>query len=339
MKRILFLVSTITFICVCTCFFIGCKKWTDAKALTVQKTDADSTNNDPRYQQYLQNLKNYKDYAHPLIIGWFTNWTTNNSLQNSFLKNLPDSLDMVCIVKPDSSLSGDQVRDMQTLQQQKGTRVLLTVDMHSMSDSILAIGNPNASDNSDAIIAYANTVIKQVQQYNYDGIDLVFEGNSCASCASLFKDPQNVSTLIKTLSAVVGLKSGTNKLFLLEGDANYLPAGTGYNFNYFIANTSTATWYFQISSIYEGFKDVEGFTSDKFIVMTSFDDKNVWPNGGINFNSLDGTISPASLAMAKWNTPDGIKGGEGIYSIQNDYYNSDYQFSRQIIQILNPSVQ
>lgn len=315
----------------------GCSKWTEEDALTVQELSPTPDKNAPGYAQYLKNLKDYKSANHPVLLGWFDGWDAHAA--SNKLINLPDSLDMIAILAPDSVLTEEQKADMKSVQAEKGTKVLYNLKALAVSDSINAHRASWPTGDSAAVAAYVGNVLQRFNADGYDGIILNTEGASCASCVSLFKTPAMMNYLLSLLGNAAGTASSSSKLFLLQGIPTDIPQDGGSYFNYFISNTNASLWKFDIESAYESFKSFKGFSASKLIVTTTFQTNEQASYGGLKFNNADGTQSPTSLVLAAWNPAGGVKGGTGIYYINNDYYNvfPDYGFSKKVIQIQNPS--
>lgn len=84
--------------------------------------------------QYYENLRAYKRSDHQLAFGWFGGWKASGTSPSKYLRNIPDSVDMVSIWGTWHSLTPEQIEDLRYVQEVYGTRVTFTIFSHNMSN-------------------------------------------------------------------------------------------------------------------------------------------------------------------------------------------------------------
>lgn len=339
MKKIFVFISCLNFLAI---LLTGCGKWTDAEQLLVQRLDADSNSLGPNYKKYLESLRSYKKTVHPQIIGFFDakNWKLDNGKQNTFLYNLPDSLDMICAINQEGALSPAQMADMTSTKGTKGTRMLMMLDLKKMSDDIKKrLPASPAVDLIDiAIINYTDSILNVYQQHKYDGICMVYEDLYCFNCSDVLSDVNRVSALIIRLVA-----SGSSKKLLLQSkgsDALNLSPEAAGKIDFFVVNSLNvaSSSYYVYDGLLDLYSSINGFSPSKMILTASFQGDR-WKLGGDSFPNGGGTFIGTGTALARWNVTGGRKGGLGIYYIEQDYKNNPpYKYAREAIQMINPSV-
>lgn len=322
--------------------FTGCTKWTDQEALVVQSLDADSNSLGPNYKKYLEKLRAYKQSAHPQAIGLFNtkNWKTDATQQSTFLYSLPDSLDMICLLNQDSIITSEQKADMSATQATKGTKMLMSFDLIRMNDRLKSRlpASPSKDEVTTSINAYVDSMLNIYQQNKYNGIYIRYEDLYCFNCNEILSDIDLVSSLISRIAAANFSKK---ILFQFKGtDAVYLKDEAAASIDYFVLNSLNvkSTSYYEYDGFLEFFTKIKDFNPSKFILLASFEGDR-WKMGGDEFPVGNSTFIGTSEALARWNVAGGKKGGLGIYYIEQDYKNNPpFKYSRNAVQILNPSI-
>ena len=81
--------------------------------------------------QYYENLRAYKKSDHQLAFGWFGGWKAAGTSPVKYLRNLPDSVDVVSIWGTWHSLTQAQMEDLKYVQEVYGTKVTFTIFSHN----------------------------------------------------------------------------------------------------------------------------------------------------------------------------------------------------------------
>lgn len=276
--------------------------------------------------QYYENLRTYKRSDHQLAFGWFGGWKASGTSPSKYLRNIPDSVDMVSIWGTWHSLTPEQIEDLRYVQEVYGTRVTFTIFSHNMSNF-----PGNFENKAENIPAVAKAVADSIFKYGYDGVDFDHE----CSGSDLFYNKDNMTTLLREMRKNLG----EDKLICVDGYVEYITEEGWKYADYAIAQAYGTS---SSSSLQNRLNKVNAaLAPEKFIVTENFE--SYWATGGINYSDPElGTI-PSLLGMARWQpTRDGEvrrKGGVGTYHMEFEYNHTDveYKYLREAIQIMNPA--
>ena len=276
--------------------------------------------------QYYENLRAYKKSDHQLAFGWFGGWKASGTSPSKYLRNIPDSVDMVSIWGTWHSLTPEQIDDLRYVQEVYGTRVTFTIFSHNMSNF-----PGNFENKAENIPAVAKAVADSIFKYGYDGVDFDHE----CSGGDLFYNKDNMTALLREMRKNLG----EDKLICVDGHVKYITEEGWQYADYAIAQAYATG---APSSLQTRFNEVNpALAPEKFIVTENFE--SYWSTGGINYSDPElGTI-PSLLGMARWQpTRDGEvrrKGGVGTYHMEFEYNHTDveYKYLREAIQIMNPA--
>lgn len=334
-------------------FMASCDDWTDTEIKN--PTDLTHTN---KSDAYYKQLREYKKSDHEVAFGWFGNWVGSGlSLENT-LAGLPDSVDFVSIWGNWHSLSVDRKADLKYVQEVKGTRALLCFIVANVGDQLTPAGEDRTTfwgEGDDAIRKYANAICDTIDKYNYDGFDWDFEPNY-GSPGNIASYDEAHAVFVEEMSKRIGPKSGTGRLFVIDGEPQSLNSNLGRYFDYFIVQAYGSYGYSdldnRLSNTIRNFQNATEEadklspeeTAKKYIVTENFEN---WAKaGGVSHTTRDGRTVPSLLGMAEWkpiiNGKAVQKGGMGTYHMEYEYnvsgYNVSYPYLRKGIQIQNPSV-
>lgn len=334
-------------------FMASCDDWTDTEIKN--PTDLTHTN---KSDAYYKQLREYKKSDHEVAFGWFGNWVGSGlSLENT-LAGLPDSVDFVSIWGNWHSLSVDRKADLKYVQEVKGTRALLCFIVANVGDQLTPAGADRTEfwgEGDEAIRKYANAICDTIDKYNYDGFDWDFEPNY-GSPGNIASNEEAHDVFVKEMSKRIGPKSGTGRLFVIDGEPQSLNSNLGRYFDYFIVQAYGSYGYSDLDNrLSETIRNFQNATEEadklspeetakKYIVTENFE--NWAKSGGISHTTRDGRTVPSLLGMAEWkpiiNGKAVQKGGMGTYHMEYEYnvsgYNVSYPYLRKGIQIQNPSV-
>lgn len=334
-------------------FMASCDDWTDTEIKN--PTDLTHTN---KSDAYYKQLREYKKSDHEVAFGWFGNWVGSGlSLENT-LAGLPDSVDFVSIWGNWHSLSVDRKADLKYVQEVKGTRALLCFIVANVGDQLTPAGEDRTTfwgEGDEAIRKYANAICDTIDKYNYDGFDWDFEPNY-GSPGNIASYDEAHAVFVEEMSKRIGPKSGTGRLFVIDGEPQSLNSNLGRYFDYFIVQAYGSYGYSdldnRLSNTIRNFQNATEEadklspeeTAKKYIVTENFEN---WAKaGGVSHTTRDGRTVPSLLGMAEWkpiiNGKAVQKGGMGTYHMEYEYnvsgYNVSYPYLRKGIQIQNPSV-
>lgn len=347
----------------------SCSDWTDTEIK--DPTDLTTTNRDAAYYQ---RLKAYKASDHAVAFGWFGNWTGNGAKLENCLMGLPDSVDFVSIWGNFKNISQDQKDDLRQVQQLKGTKALICFIVMDIGDQITPEMPQSevdkgttwdewrhqfwgwGSDEASQLAAtekYANAICDTIEKYGYDGFDLDAEPDYAQpfnTNKELWRNDAVMDHFVETISKRIGPASGTDKMLVVDGQPERIPAKYADRFNYFIlqayASSSDRSLDSRVAMQYDHYKDVLSAEqlAKKIIVCENFE--SYASKGGVSYTLNDGTTVPSLLGMAYWNpTIDGKqyrKGGVGSYHMEYEYslagIVNTYPYLRKAISIMNPVI-
>ncbi|MCD2421810.1 glycoside hydrolase family 18 [Niabella pedocola] len=345
--------------------FAACSKdWTEAERKDITGLGFGLNPQTTKSAEYYEALRSYKKSDHPVTFGWFGNWTgTGSSLANS-LAGLPDSTDFVSLWGGWKNLNEAQKSDLKFVQTVKGTRCLAVFIVANLGDGLTPAPYNKTQDSTklfwgwkdsddglidQAIEKYAGAILDTINKYNLDGFDIDYEPNFGAP-GNLASYPARMLKFVQVLGARIGPKSGTGKLFVVDGEPQSMPPQSGPYFDYFIvqayAASGDANLDSRLSTTINNYKNVltGEEVAKKYIVTENFESYAL--NGGVSFTDRYGKKMQSLEGMARWtpviNGKRVAKGGAGTYHMEYEYTVSGkpgtYPFLRQAMQIMNPPV-
>jgi hypothetical protein len=354
-------IITLLLLIVAAGFFTACSEWTDPEPLPIDNPSVE-IENPALYQQYLENLRNYKKTYHQLLIGWFDNSDKSFTSRAMHIEAIPDKVDIVSLMYGDNLVDIER-QEIESIRNDKGTRVIYTIDYEAFRLDIAAQNEAIENQNEEGAMAAAETgeeyvpipllalidelpgfLDKQLallDKYGYDGLSIYYNGQSTISMKPEEKaELQALQDIIfNKLRAV--MQAHTEKLFLFEGRPDFvLNKEILQVFDYIVLHTQSIT---NALTLNEAVKIslVPNVPADNIIVCANPYPTNAEDTKTGRFTDENGNTVPAITALAYWvTTPDSFtKAGLGVYRINDDYFNPeiDYKFTREAIEIMNPS--
>lgn len=310
----------------------ACEKQTTPDPVRIQYPDKQS----PilRDDAYYARLRAYKQTDHKLAFGWYGSWTGIGASEQSRLRSAPDSMDIISIWSQWHSLSPEQLEDKAYVQQIKGTKVVFCISAKDMPEEFKVDGQIT----EEGIVAYAKAWGKDsMDKYQYDGMDIDFE-TAVDHQGPMNKNPENFKRFAEELSKYIGPKSGTGRLFLIDGniDSDWLPANIGELCDYAVSQAYNCTGASNLRSRTQNAAG-RGWRPEQIIFTENFE--SLWQSGGASY-SYNGETIPSLLGMAYFALEE-TAAGFGSYHMEYEYGNASmpYKYIRQAIQIANPAPQ
>jgi hypothetical protein len=323
---------------------------TDVKSVDINEPGV--KNQDPTlYAQYLANIKAYKAKTHKVTLGWYDNSIKTYSNGSEHINALPDSLDYVVLMYPDS-LNDLDLQEIKEIKEQKGMKMLYSIDFaefetaYEKAESQLKMDQTEGKRLDEKLPAFdtfvrdsVKTALSYCDKYSYDGVIFAFESmyKGHLSGADKAEVAAKEDTFVNL--AIEWHLSHTDKELMYEGtpenisdfvildDADYiiLPCRS-------LVSQENLYYFFQTQC-------AANVPSSKFIVLceTASYDKNDEKTGYF----LDGSLSIVSAAKAIASTNYNVSAqGLGIYNIQRDFYNTSLRYInvRKAISLMNPTV-
>lgn len=310
----------------------SCEKQTTPDPVRIQYPDKQS----PilRDDAYYARLRAYKQTDHKLAFGWYGSWTGIGASEQSRLRSAPDSMDIISIWSQWHSLSKEQIEDKAYVQQIKGTKVVFCISAKDMPEEFKVDGQIT----EEGIVAYAKAWGKDsMDKYQYDGMDIDFE-TAIDHQGPMNKNPENFKRFAEELSKYIGPKSGTGRLFLIDGniDSDWLPANIGELCDYAVSQAYNCTSASNLRSRTQSAAG-RGWRPEQIIFTENFE--SLWQSGGASYG-YNGETIPSLLGMAYFALEE-TSAGFGAYHMEYEYGNSamPYKYMREAIQIANPAPQ
>lgn len=278
---------------------------------------------------YYENLRAYKRSPHQLAFGWFGGWTAMGASPAKYLSSVPDSVDLISIWGKWNELTQEQIADMEYVKKVKGTKVIFTIFAHEIPEPF--------EDTPESIEEYARAMVDSVYKYNYDGLDLDYEPNYGGKGPLVNKDKMEI--FVRELGKHLGPKSGSGKIFAIDGEPHWLNMGLAELFDYGIVQSYSSRGDIDLQARFNNAAEV-GWKPEQYIFTEDFEKS--WRTGGVtHFTDSKGNMMPSLIGMARFHPRQGRKAGCGTYHMEYEYNHTDtdYKFLRQAIQIMNPSVE
>ncbi|MBO8444496.1 MAG: endo-beta-N-acetylglucosaminidase [Bacteroidetes bacterium] len=360
---------------------VGCSEWMTPEA---EVYDEYSLTEVARDDAYYAAIRAYKESDHAIAFGWYDSWGEPGISTANMLSAVPDSMDIISLWNNSRPLSDAKKEDLRFVQEKKGTKVLICTFVQkigngftpseyeydtSRPETVAAwneywgwTDNPaNKEDNKPAIEKYAKAISDTLYHYGYDGLDIDLEPNIDATYGPLDEDPTYLQWLFEALSKYIGPKSGTGRLFVIDGELWEIPVETCTCFDYFVsqaysvsggtpspsAGVSASNMDYRLSQIVSRFCPTymtEEEVTNKFVITENLESAIDCLNGGFYWTDIQGrrwskSVMPSYLGMASWEPSNGFrKGGFGAYKFSNERSNTPmYKWLRRGIQQQNPS--
>lgn len=319
----------------------SCSDWTDMEALNIEKPGIESQN-PGLYAEYLENLRDYKNSHHKTVYAWFDNSVKIPINRSQHIDNVPDSIDIVILMHPEN-LTEREIKEKESIRSNKGTKTIFALSYDIIKLEYDNKGNKeNITQREDFLTHLMDTLkhtLKLVDKYNYDGISIGYNGKGI-----LHMTETERNTYISNENAFIGIirnwsENHKDKMIVFEGKPQNMIDNTILaSCKHIIISGNDITDKNKLSYNFL-MACTKGVPTDRFIVTaqsTSLDkaDKKTgyWTDGSVAITSS------AIWAVASY--PDFTITGLGVYNVNNDYFNARkvYQYSREAIDILNPSL-
>ena len=353
------------------------KKWAEERNLQKKEDEDTKAYNEKvqrMYDAYWNGIRDYKKSDHAITYGWFGGWSATEGLPQSFLSNLPDSVDMVSIWGGTDTFAenSSKAKDLKYAQDTKGLKAVLCwqvsdigLGLPEKKEGIIAkvkafsdaekkaryagYGVENPTEEEMQVIEYALTLTEFIEKHNLDGFDIDYEphvGNHGSGTYAFANNPSkmysNMKLFIEVLSRKYGPKSGrAGKILIIDGElstmARYFPE-MGDRFDWFIEQAYREKYDSQLSSRYNKLTGITGFKAEKYIIADEFEKNGGWTIGGEGSSESDvknGTT--VSEEKARWKPAGAVrKGGWAAYHIELETP-ANFKYVRRAIQIMNPA--
>lgn len=315
----------------------SCSDWTDVDNLKVEYGNVEQENPE-LYAQYLASLRDYRTTDHTEVYAWFDNSVKVPTSRAHYLRDIPDSIDVVGLLHPDL-LTQSELDQIAELKEQKGMKVIYTIDFDRMKSdytNVIAPATPERSFRSYLTdsLSYALSLLKK---YPYDGVCIGYTGQSTVLMDEAQKKEymENENCFIGILKDWCSRNEGVELTFLGSPE-NLLDRSILSECSRILLDGRTATAQNELSTLLTQSYMTE--YADRYGMVVAGT-----PLTGTNRYSTFSDGTPATSAVAAWaNMPhQGMRiRAVGVYDFSGDYFNADntYKNMRNMISTLNPSI-
>ena len=221
------------------------------------------------------------------------------------------------------------------MQQVLGTKVVFCISAKDVPEEFKVDGQITDESLKDYARAWGKD---SIDKYQYDGIDIDFE-TAADHLGPLNTTPGLFKKFCEELSQYIGPKSGTGRLFLIDGNIDALDQGIAELCNYGVSQAygcSSATMGYTSLTSRTASAERVGWKADQLIFTENFE--SYWKSGGRPHTTLSGEQMMSLQGMADF-AVNGTSCGFGAYHMEYEYGHSDmpYKYMRQAIQYANPA--
>lgn len=286
---------------------VSCAKWNETEAVQLRPVHFWDRNPE-LWADYMEALRDYRQTEHFIYYARFDNAPEIAVNEQSSLRSLPDSLDIVSLTNADNFCAAD--REDMTVMHDKGIKVLYQIDLAGRQEEF----------SDDAVLdSYLDATIAKVKEYGLDGWSFTTVRGTDPAVSGKH------ARIIEKLSQA--RKEG--QLIVSEGDPHFIPAADLEKLDYLVLPTD------QLENTY----DVRLCTmeatalnipADKILLAASVDGI-LADEDKVEHNA----VTEMNLRVVSF----GPFAGLAVYDLAHDYYHQsgNYLTLRYAIQTLNPS--
>lgn len=297
-------------------FLLGaCSKWNEPEALQLKLSGA--KDRDPQlWGRYMDVLRSYKSGSHYLTYAEFDNGAENPVNEGSFLRSLPDSLDIVALSRPEAISAFD--REDFPLLKEKSTKVVLKFDYAAMATESLST--------EAALQSHLDKLVSIHRDNALDGF--VFTGTP------LYDGTPEQLAARKEAAALIVSKfraaAGSTGLLIFEGLPEFLTAEDRAKLDLLIAPSSSLDNVVSLKLMMNSLLSAEGVSEEKVLLSAAI--------GGEIYDS-NNSKKPQVPLILDYVASLGPLGGIALKNIGEDYSNPlmNYATTRGVISAMNPS--
>ena len=346
----------------------SCADWTETESLKIRYPDI-KTDNPELYDAYTKSLREYRGSDHKVVICKFDNKFSAPAGQGEHINALPDSVDYVILMNPDT-LSEEIQAEMEEVRQVKGMKVLYEISYSDIVSDYKAYAEewnaahpetetaegeePAVADPADTLVSLNNYVkpvvseaLELFSKHGYDGINV-----SYTSVNPLSVPEDDKPALLETQESFLGAvrewrAANPEAVFFFEGAPQYLLSedtslvgGADY---IIIPAESEQNAYAYTYAVNQSLR-LGNIPSDRFIIgVTTVSLTDPGDTDGTFLGKSDnGEELTAITGAAYWvseKTSEFTKAGICVSNAQNDYFNIQFVYPniRKAVSIMNPS--
>ena len=204
---------------------VACDDWNEPEIVDIDINSAKEQNPE-LWARYMQALRTYKQSKHYLSYAHFDNSPEKSLNEGSYLRALPDSLDIVTL--GNSHQISDYDREDIPLLQEKSIRVLYLIDYVAHASSLTDI---------TALNSWLDKEIATSAELNLDGFAFTGLPLYNGTDAELASYKEKSRLIVSKLSTA----TGQDKLLVLEGNPAFVDEADFDKLYYIVLNTAELT--------------------------------------------------------------------------------------------------
>lgn len=327
--------------------FTACEDWTEVEAVDVVTPQID----EQLKADYIENLKQYKNSDHKMLIVTFDNKTERPSNQSEHLTVLPDSIDVISMTN--ATAINDVLAGEMTEVRKKGTRIVYNVNYAPIEAEWNQMVKEDAEGKlteEDALAHIAKRAAEQLalcDELGYDGLTFTYTGRSEVSMQEDEK-VRYAARQDRFMNAVREWRKAHEGLFCaFIGNPQYLTAAQQDLLaacDYVILPTETANDMDELSLRTLAALSTGICPADRIIVSAQTvrpdDDKQIY--GYFGTYDADGNRMRSIFGSAVWcaKPSEGFtRSGLMVCNAHFDYFGNTLVYGniREAINIMNPS--
>lgn len=288
---------------------MSCSEWKETESVRIEVTQPWAS--DPSlWEDYKASLRSYKQSQHYIAYARLENSPDKATSEKSFMRSLPDSLDIVSLTNAENFSQYDAA-DMDWMRS-VGTRVLYQIDIASVQDGV---------ETMDDISRLLDMAIMTVSENRLDGF--AFTG------IPRMDGPLSVEMSNMIVQRLSNAKS-EGMLLVFEGDPLFVTQENLDKIDLFVLDSHSMEYSYDVKMAVQYAVSILGIPEKKILLSASID-------GSIMDESLE--VQPSLNAIVERVVSLGPLGGFAVYDIESDYYNyeGNYIMTRNAIQQLNYS--
>lgn len=295
---------------------VSCEEWTEPRMAGLDPQDPEAQN-PALYEQYLQQLRAYKQTDHAIVFATLENSPQVSTSEKDFMRSLPDSLDMVVLLHADRLSDAD--REDMALMRRKGTKVLYHIDL-ARYDAALSWGAIR-----DDLTAHLDQAAAEYAAHGFDGFSVSGNVNLAAGGDS----PELIGTAAKTITDKLRSAAGKKGIMMFTGNALFFTEADRARYDYFVIDASAMKHSLEVQNAVDYMHGYMSIPYDKLLVAAM-------PLQTLIDRSNKVTDVLPELASAVLSGP---LAGMGVLGIGEDYYDAkmNYRRTKEAIDMLNPS--
>ena len=293
----------------------ACSKWNEPEALQLKLSGA--KDRDPQlWSRYMDVLRSYKSSSHYLSYAEFDNGAENPVNEGSFLRSLPDSLDIVALSRPEAISAFD--REDFPLLKEKSTKVVLKFDYAAMATESLST--------EAALQSHLDRLVSIHRDNALDGF--VFTGTP------LYDGTPEQLAARKEAAALIVSKfraaAGSTGLLIFEGLPEFLTAEDRAKLDLLIAPSSSLDNVVSLKLMMNVLLSTDGVSKEKVLLSAAIEGE-IYDSNNSKKQQVPLILDYVALL--------GPLGGIALQGVGADYSAPlmNYATTRGVISAMNPS--